>query len=272
MDIFRYSCYRTIIKNLVAQQRKTEPSTSYQDLSQFMRVTKSHLSRVIHSRAELNYDQLYLLCKYFQLKGDECDYLKLLLELERTALAERKKILQNQIKEMQREKLQTKRHISAGALQETNMMSYYLEPIHQIVHVAFAIPRYQANPQLLANDLALSSAQFERILKQLEDLRLIQRLQKGVQLLIEDLHLPRESVFYRPWINQVKLMSLHRMQQTEAKDTYAFSVTFSADDDARKQILGRFLDFLQSTEQKVKTAAQDHVYQMSFELFPWTQQ
>jgi hypothetical protein len=205
------------------------------------------------------------------MKADESEYLRLLLEVERTGLAERKAILQSLIKEIQREKLQTKRHISAGTLEETNMMSYYLEPLHQIVHVAFAIPRYQSNPRLLAHELGIPMVQFERILNQLENLRLIQRDQKSVQLLIEDLHLPRDSAFYRPWINQVKLMSLHRMQQNEGKDSYAFSVTFSADEESRKQILGKFLDFLQSTEQKVKAAEQENVYQLSFELFPWTQ-
>ncbi|WP_141735545.1 helix-turn-helix domain-containing protein [Oligoflexus tunisiensis] len=271
MDIFVFSCYRTIIKNLVAQQRKTDPSITYQDLSQSMRVTKSHLSRVIHGRAELNYDQLYLLCKYFNLKADECEYLRLLVELERTALAERRKILQNLIKETQREKMQTKRHISAGPIPEANMMSYYLDPLHQIVHVAFAIPRYQDNPRLLADDLGVPWTQLERIIRQLEEMRLIQADQNRVKLLIEDLHLPRESVFYRPWISQVKLMSLQRLQHNEGKDAYAFSVTFSADDESRKQILGRFLDFLKGTEQKVKSAAQENVYQMSFELFSWTQ-
>jgi uncharacterized protein (TIGR02147 family) len=271
MDIFVFSCYRTIIKNLVTQRRKINPSITYQDLSQYMRVTKSHLSRVIHGHAELNYDQLYLLCRYFDLKADECEYLRLLLELERTALAERRKQLQSLIKETQREKMQTKRHISAGPVPESNMMSYYLDPLHQIVHVAFAIPRYQRDPRLLGDDLGLSWTLMERIIKQLEEMHLIQSDQNGVRLLVEDLHLPRESVFYRPWINQVKLMSLQRLQQNEGKDAYAFSVTFSADDDSRKQILGRFLDFLKSTEQKVKGAAQENVYQMSFELFSWTQ-
>ena len=271
MDIFGLSCYREIVKSLIIERKQRDPSVSYQDLSQHIRIPKSHLSRVIHDRADLNFDQLYLMCKYFKLTDEESYYMGLLLDHERTGLVERKAAIKGLINGVQRQHMQTEKHISAASHSpDVDMMMYYLEPIHQIVHVAFAIPRYQNNAQSLARDLSLEDAEFERILANLVALKLIHRTVNGVRLLVENLHLPRESVLYRPWLNQMKLASLNRLQQNTNKEGYAFAVTFSADEDTRKQILAKFFDFLRDTEEKAHSTHHEHVYQMSFELFSWT--
>jgi hypothetical protein len=46
---------------------------------------------------------------------------------------------------------------------------------------------------------------------------------------------------------------------------------FSANDEIKKEIQSRFLACLKGIEELVAAGPQEDAYQMSFEIFPWTQ-
>jgi len=102
-------------------------------------------------------------------------------------------------------------------------------------------------------------------------MRLITRGKDGIKLLVENIHLPKQSPVYRSWRNQLKLLAINKIDTLADDQAYSFSVVFSANDDIRKEIHSRFLAYLKGVEELVGDAPQEHAYQMSFELFPWTQ-
>jgi hypothetical protein len=89
-------------------------------------------------------------------------------------------------------------------------------------------------------------------------------------VLVKGLHLAKEAKEFLNWNQQMRLMAMQRNQYFQSGKSYAFSVLFSADEETRCRIHEQFLEFLQKTQQKVKKAASNHVYQLNFELFPWT--
>ena len=78
------------------------------------------------------------------------------------------------------------------------------------------------------------------------------------------------SPVFRPWRNQLKLLCLDRLSRRGQKSDYSFSVCFSATDKVRDRIKGDFLELLKRVEAEVGAARQEEAYQMSFELFAWT--
>jgi len=68
----------------------------------------------------------------------------------------------------------------------------------------------------------------------------------------------------------LRLKALDRISSLAAKDTYNFSVVFTADEDVRRRVQGRFLRFLKEVEDEVKQARAEDVYQLNFDLFKWS--
>ena len=155
-------------------------------------------------------------------------------------------------------------------MSDADLMAYYLDPLIQIIHISLSIPRYQTDQLLLANDLRVPSPKLLGIINRLEHMQLIVRTKSAIKLLVESLHLPKESPVYKAWRNQLKLQAMNRLEIVTDHKAYSFSVVFSGNEAIRKEIQGRFLNLLKGVEKLVGEGPQEDVYQMSFELFPWT--
>ena len=66
---------------------------AFQSLAHAARIQKSYLSKVVTGRADLTTDQLYLICRHLDLDPEAARYLELLLERERSGVAERREEL-----------------------------------------------------------------------------------------------------------------------------------------------------------------------------------
>src|SRR5690348_755634 len=137
MNIFSKNDYRKILGAIVPERKRLDSSVNFQKMAAYVRVPKSYLSRVIHGKADLNTDQLFLVCQYLEFNEQESTYMQLLLEYARTGLRTRKEKLQSEIRRMQVQHLDTKEHLKASPVGASNdeLAAYYLDPWIQLTHV-----------------------------------------------------------------------------------------------------------------------------------------
>lgn len=271
LNIYGEIRYPKILSTVIAERKKINTKINFQQMSSAARIPKSYLSRVIHGKANLNEDQMELICSYLSFDEDETDYMQLLLAYERCSLRQRKIKLKKRINAKQAQKLNTEQHIDSAS--PANMLissdDYYLDPIIQIVHVSLTIGRFQKEPHLLCSALNISKEKLESTLIQLEKMNAISRHAKGVKVLVNDIHLSKDSRLYQVWRNQLKFISINQLNSLPVDHCYSFSVLFSADESARVTIQNAFLEYLNKIKDIVEAAPKKETYQLSFDLFPW---
>lgn len=272
MNIFKSINYRGILTELIEERRKGDRRWSFQGLAEAIRVPKSYISRVAHGDADLSHDQLYLACDYFELTVDETQYLDMLLQYERCGLEKRKVSLKAEIHKLQRRFLDPGRVLKS----ETNdgtvplQSEYYLNPLLQIIHCALAIPSFQQNVATLATVLQLSRERLNDCIHKLERMGLCERNDETVTASDHSVHLPKDSPIASAWQNQLRLMSLQRMQSIPREDFFSYSVVFSADRMMDSEVRRKFLAFLCAIQSESQERVTEKVYQLNFDLVPWT--
>ena len=284
MSLFQEKSYRSAIERIVSSRKHLDSRMRFGLLAESMRIQKSYLSKVLRGDAHLSTDQLYLGCKYLGLTPEESKYLQLLLEFERSTLPDRKESLRKQVERMQAIQLESKKHLKAGEVARDSEElalgngAYYLDPTHQLVHIALTVPKYLSDPRLISQDLGIEPERVEQSIDVLTKLGVLavsqessagKRARGKIELLQTQVHLPRESPFYRPWRAQLRQWALQRLLQLDSKKAYTFSVVFSADEETRTEIQAKFLEFLSWTEKRVAKTKPERVYQMNFDLFRW---
>jgi uncharacterized protein (TIGR02147 family) len=273
--IFQHDDYRTYLRKVVEQKRHIEKGFGLHSLADMARVQRPYFSKVMARNAELSQDQVYLLCSGLGLADDETRYFELLVELERTALAERRQVLSKTIESMAEEQRTTANNLSAGKesldlAPSTNLLEYYLDPLIQIVHISLFIARFSSHPRSLAEALRINPARLNGIIERLLNMGLV--AYEGSRLIPkrDSLHLDKRNTLFRSWRTQIKTLSLQRLSELPLDEQVSFTTVFSADAATRRAIHTLFLEFLKSCESLVKDAPSHQTYQLSFDLFPWT--
>jgi len=273
VNIFNKINYRLIIKEIVENKKKIDPKINFQSLSTHARIQKAYLSQVINGHRDLNQDQLYLTCDYLELKDHEVKYLRLLLEYSRSALADRKSVLKKKIREMQDEYSSTSKTIDVDEQKITNNERdlYFLEPLHQLVHIALTISSFRKDLKLLAKSLHLPHQRVIDCIQNLEKMEIISTQNGKITDLAPNMHLSPDSPIFKAWKSSLNMLAQSRIHLTNAEDKYDFSVVFSADDETKREIHQAFMQFLKKIKKNVEKAPAKEVYQMNFDLFRWTQ-
>ena len=274
MRIFQENDFRYIITSMVRAAKAKRGGITFERLAIAARVQKAHVTNVLKGRACFQPDQLFLICKALRLSKEETAYLLLLLEHERSVVEERKAEIQKAIHEMQHEHLQTEKYIqteTAEAPLERKVPRYYLEPIHQIVHIALSIERFAQNPKALKSVLGISHERMIGILALLESNGIIEQKAGRWRTIKKQVHLSRASEIYPAWKMQMQNLGQARNQLQTSEKSYGFSVVFSADEKTRVKIQAKLLDLITEIEPLVVKAPAQNVYQLSLELLPWTE-
>jgi transcriptional regulator with XRE-family HTH domain len=268
--IYQLSDYRRVLEVFVERQKERGIKYTYEKLAEALRIQKSYLSKVLSGQSDLNQDQLYLAAREMELSKEETDFLSLLLEKERSSLVERRKELDREIQGIQKQYLKTDKHIKTpiSNISLEVLSEYYLDPWLQILHIALSIENFRKAPLLLGGKFSLSKERVIIYLKTLEKMKLIEW--KGeVKVLVESLHLPRDSSIFWAWRTQLINMGTERSKNLPIDESYNFSVVFSGDEKTRLGLQKKFLLFLQEAEKMVSSAKAKGLYQMNFDLFPW---
>lgn len=272
MNIFLESNYHVILKKIVEERKRIDPKFNFQAIAEATRIPKSYLSKVAHEKAHFSADQLFLVGEHLGLNEKQLRYMQLLLELARSGVKKRREQLEKEIQALRDRALDSREHLQAKpeSLGEDGLRDYYLDPLNQLVHICLSIPRYQTDATKLAADLGIPVAELRGVIERLEALGVIEHVNGRYKSLLKGIHLPKTSPVFKPWRNQLKLLCLDRLSRRPEKSDYSFSVCFSATDKVRDRIKGDFLELLKKAEAEVGGARQEGAYQMSFELFAWT--
>lgn len=275
INIFRYSDFRQILKQLVAQKKKTSGDFNFSMLATALGVQKTYLSKVMSGSGQLSADQIYTLAENFSLTKEEHDYLILLIECERTGLAKRRQFLERRVSAIQAEHRNTKKNLKAKFSEEKiadARAEYYLDPFMTIAHLFLTLPSYAGDSKKVAQRLKFSDFYAKKIFSALERIGIIEKLNTpDCYRVVEDhLHLSSESLLSTPYHALFRMASLQQLMKIAPEERFAFSVTFSADDGTKKMVHEAFLNFLREIEPAVKAAPIESVYQLNFDLFPWS--
>jgi uncharacterized protein (TIGR02147 family) len=269
MNIYAYIDYRDVLTHFVQERRNLGNKITFQQLAESALVQKSYLSQVMAKRAELSSDQLFLLCEFCCFSEEEVEYLYLLLEYSRCSIKKRKELLKNRIEKIRAKHRETDKHIESRSIKKDFADEFYLDSWNQLIHVCLSIEKYRNNPNLLANDLQITQSRLIEILDRLMRFEIIKWHNNKIEVLINNLHLNKNSPVYSAWKNQVRIMSMSRTQAMPVADAYNFAVLFSATEETKNFVHEQFLKFLQAVQPNVKDAPAENVFQMNFDLFKW---
>jgi len=92
----------------------------------------------------------------------------------------------------------------------------------------------------------------------------------GIEVLRDNIHLPKGDPAYVPWRTQLRTMSLARAMQLSNDQSYFFSVVLSSDEKTKQEIQQRFMEFISSIQKLVSDSKQEELYTINFDLLPWT--
>lgn len=273
MSIFSRLDYRENLKTLVENRKKIDSSVTYQRMAEHMRIQKAYLSQVIKGNRDLSQDQLYMAMDYLDLRDHERDFLKLSLEYERSGLMVRKRELKVYLKEMQKKYAKTSAHIEVEEVdhEQTSVDEYYLDPFNLIIHICLGIKSFNQDPKEIAKTLMIPQSKVQDVFKKLEKLGII-KVEKGkIVIQKRNMHIPKESPLFQMWRQNLNQIAQTRINLVSNENKYNFQVVFSAEESVRKEIQEEFMKYLKKVQKLVKEAEAKEMYQMSFDLFSWTQ-
>ncbi len=271
MNIYEHQCYIAVINSYIDIIKSTGRKITYQKLAQEIGVQKPYFSKVMSKQTNLSQDQLYKICQYLQIKDEKYRYMTLLLEKERTGVEKRKKELSKEIAHYQSKFIQTKSYLEASIIEEQTQTinDYYLTAYAQIIHIAFSISKFSKKPEELRKELNLSQERFQSVISILLENEIIQYKDERYTSTRKSLHLSPDSTIFQAWLGQMRALSAQRNLQIDKSQKYNFSVVFSSDENAYKEIKTKFMKFISTIEKSVKKSENQQVYQLNFDLHEW---
>jgi uncharacterized protein (TIGR02147 family) len=275
VNIFRTTDYREIIKGLITNRKKTDPTFTAATLAQQIGVQKTYVSMVLRGEREFSSDQVFQICQEFQLNSEITDYILLLLEYARTGLAVRKKELHRRIGAIQLEQQNLKKHIKRKVIvpepTDPLIAEYYLDPWTVIVHHFLIIPKYQKTPNLIRQKLGLTQTQMKTYLARLQKVGLIKLDSSGRihEVSHESVHLSRNSPLCAPHLSLLRHITGIHLDKILLTKRLSYSSVFRANESTIGRIQDKLTGFLKEIEPMLESAPDEEVFGFNFDLFPW---
>ena len=269
MNIFELNSVKQVIESYIDEQNRVGLKVTLTEIAGVIRVQKSYLSRQLSGSATFTQDHGYLLAQYLKLNENEQEFLFLLIDRDRSGVSELRDQIDAKINALRNISTRSENYIDkeVAVIDSQKLQQYYLVPEYQLVHLSFALPKFQANPDLVKEIFGISNELYSNILKILDELSLIKITKNSVQLVKSNLHLPKDSIYFHSWQLQMRLKAIEYSKKVDQKDKYNFLVNFTATDEDREKIRLDFMKFLKKVEATVKKADSKNLYQMSFDLF-----
>lgn len=230
------------------------------------------MTKVIGGQADLSQDQAYLIARAMDLKAEEEMFFSLLVEHERSGIADRKRKLKKQIDALRDRNLKIQRVVKAKS--ESSMTvasaSYHLDVQCLIVHMALTIAEFAKNPKKICELIDLSPGRLDGILKTLSEHDLIAIDSKGsVIMLQEHLHLPAGSALFQSRQAQLRAATSYRSSTKSDPFDHSLQAMFSADIKTAAEIKSILNEALRKIEELAKSAKAEGVYQFGFDFIKW---
>jgi hypothetical protein len=270
--IFNQTDYRKALKTRLIEKKSAFPDQySYQTLAAACKIQKTYLSRFFRGLAHLNADQMFLASDFLDFNSKEQYFLRLLHEIDRSTIEKRRLQLLQELRKIQQENTQTGKHLQAKESIPSDPLigTYFLDPLMHIVHMFLTIDSFRKQPKLIANSLSISSQQLSQILEHLDRMGLIKCLKNDIKVLKDNLHLPSQSQYAKPFRMLIRNLAMGKTQNITNEDGYFFSAVFSADQHFINSARNQFNNFIPKIEKQVLSGQIENVYQMHIDLFKW---
>ncbi|MCT4642094.1 MAG: DUF4423 domain-containing protein [Bacteriovoracaceae bacterium] len=271
-NIYEYKSINKIIEAYIKHQAFLGQKTTQSSISNALNMQKSYFSKIMSQNAFLNKDQVYLLSKVLKLDEKEFSYLNLICDYEKSGIAAYKSELLKKIDAISNKNTQSEKYLSKKntAITTEGINRYYSDEYSQLIHLCLGIKRFQAEPKKLISLFKINEKKYLKIIKNLEELNLIQVNEKNIKLISSNLHLSRESNLFSSWYKTNKLNVLSKLDSLDDEEKYNFIANFSCDQESKEKIRVEFLSFLKKVEKIVKDAPAKELYHLGFDLIKWT--
>ena len=261
--------YRLYIKtNLEKKQSENKDMYSITKLAEAAHVQKTYMSRALKTEAHLNSDQIYLACHFLKMTKLERDFALALAEHNRSTSITRKKELETELKNLQRNVQKTKNQLKLDKASEVSQ-EYFSDPMHQIIHLGFTIPRFAQKSDDLRKCLGLSKDYFDKLCSLLERIGIITFKNSNVIVLKDRLHQDKEAPYFKSFTISSKLKTIEYFSRSTNTPRMDLSVAFSADEATREKIQQELMTALERIRLLVEQAPTQSVYQLNIDLFDW---
>lgn len=274
MNIYKFKNYRKALHALIDNEKKINRSFTLKRLAEAMSVHPPYLSNVLQERAQLNSDQLYSLCEYFQLSDDEYDYLFLLIEFERCAVRSRKLKLKEKINNIQNSNSKTENRVKGlNVLSNTNAEAlnnrYITDPDMWIIKIFVSLENCPS-PRAIASHLNIHISLVEQALEYLVQIGLIKKEGHRYTVTTKRIHLSKDHPLVLQHHLLMRQKSLAFIPLIAAKERQTFTGTFSADVAFYSEVTDLFNELKSKVVSYSQSSRSEKVFQINFDLFSWS--
>lgn len=276
VNVFTYQDYKQAFRQIISENKKFIPSLTFEKLASHCRIQKTYLSKVLNKDGHLSVDQFYLAQQFVKQKlhlpDAKVDFLELLYLRDTTYLPERKEIIAKKIEKQRQESSKTEKMIQVENVILGNKIldEYHLDPFFSLIHMFLTVDRFSSDIAKIAENLFLSKAQVLKYIDKMLTWGILKLENKRYQVLIDDLHLSKDSTVYMNYRNLMQQFALNKMNSSLAEDFYSFSVVFTCDKKVTEKIRQKFFNFLKDIQTDVKKSKTEDVFQMNFNLLKWS--
>ena len=135
--------------------------------------------------------------------------------------------------------------------------------------MALLLPAFKREPNQIAAALDIANGELLQILQRLENLGIIETHRQKIRVIVEYLHLPRDSSVYKVWRNAMRLHCLQHLNRERRERDYSFCATFSGSWEVKNFVQAEFLSLLKKLEKLSLDCPQEDIFQINFDLFSW---
>lgn len=259
------------------QKELTPKKYSIQSLAEAATVHRSYLSKVMHKKAHLSEDQLYLAMEFLGFDEKKTEFTELLYRWQRSEIASRKNQLENKIKKYNLESVQ---HISKEErklkVSQQDRNNFYLNPHALVVFLFLTIKRYRENPKAIMKELDLDEATFTETVDFIERVGIIQRTEDEIVVLQEHISFGFDTEVIDAFHAIARNRSYQKMLAAPKDQKNVYTSLFTVPRDSYQQIRelrARFLkDFIQLVETSPKGRPDSTLYEFHCDIFPWVRE
>lgn len=267
MHVYEFNDYR---KFIIAKTKENESIRGYQvKLAAAANCSKSYLSQVMNSSAQLTPDHAANLADFWNFNDEETLYFIDLVNLDRSSSSVFKKILNKKISDTRKNYKVLKNKFSQGqTLNSQDLDKYYSSWLYSALHILLTIPEFDSE-NAIANRLQVPLSAVQEILLKLEQFKLIKKMSKGWKVVNFDLHVQENSDKYT-WAKMHNInwrfKNIIKLQEERDGGLHYTGVHTMSKSDAVK-IKNLFAKLVQESRQIISPSPEEELYCMLFDFF-----
>lgn len=272
LGIFGCEHYKEIIRLSVENNQSLfDRKLTYQRIAEDCQIQKTYLSKVMNHDADLSSDQFFSICQYLKLTEEEIEFSLCVHSFDRSQNRAHKTFLAQKIKEKKREALKFVNQSESQAVSLSVLDSlkahYYLDPIHQLIHMLLTIQEYQNDTKKIAAKLQLTSDQVQEYLLRLRQMELIQFRGKRITVIENNIHLDQDSEIFKYHVRLIDQLKLGKT--SSSPDDYVTSVVFASSKETRDEIKKRLLKVLKFAQKSTLQTKATDLLLLRIDLLEW---